>query len=148
MDILTEVTQLKEANAQLETNHNAATESLAAALGELNTFKAEAEAGKATIATQLEQINDLTSKLTASGNELGSVRAELETLKANQQTAEQKAVTIVASQGVAPMLVKAGASEAVSQSEAIEQYKSKLASGDSIGAAKYFAQYKSVILGK
>ena len=35
MDILTEVTQLKEANAQLETNHKAATESLSAALGEL-----------------------------------------------------------------------------------------------------------------
>lgn len=145
MDILLELTALKDAHGVLEADCKAATELLEASVATTESLKAQLEAKDAELKAHLEQVNTLNALLNTANVTLEEVRAEVEQLKAEHATAEQKAVEIVAKQGVAPIAVNLSASEVLTKADALTAYKALLQTSPQ-QAGQFYAKNRDILI--
>lgn len=145
-DILAELTQLKA-------DHSAAQTLLEEAKTAKEAFDGQLAAKHAVIAEKEGAIAKANEAFAAKEQELAqqvadfnAVKAELESLKASQKSAEQKAVELVANQGIAPLKVDTkDTNAALTKAEALAQYN---AIKDPVERAHFYHANKATIYGK
>jgi len=135
--------------AELKANH----ESLSALF---EASKAELTKASASIADKDSLLSEAKEALKVKDADLdalkGSLEAELHTAKAriaeletSAKTAEEKAIELVARQGIAPLKVDSKAGNSLTKEEALEEY-GELLKSNSLDAGKFYAANKAVIL--
>ena len=140
MDILSQLEDLK-ANLQTATESKAALETT---LAELNAgIAARDEAATA----KDKELADLNAVLASKDESLAAIQAKVQELTAAQKTAEEKAIEIVASQGIAPVKVDSKSGNELSGDDARAEY-ARLQKEDPIKAGKYFAANMGRIFSK
>ena len=139
MDILSELTQLKA-------DYQAAQDLLAANASTVSEKDEALAAATQEIEAKASKVTELEALVSSHAEEIKALKQSIASLEASKQTAEEKAIELVASQGIAPLKVDVAAAneEAISK----EQFLATLESlkGDSIKAAEYFHKHKSAFL--
>lgn len=124
-----------------------------AALSLLEEAKASQESLKSQLASALEASASATAalatkdtELTALKAELESLNAELASLKANEKTAAEKAVEMVAAQGIKPLAVDVTASQAAKSKDEVLAELNRIT--DPIARADFYANHRASLFDK
>jgi len=146
MDILSELTDLKAEHSAAQT----LLEEAKVSHDTLQTLIADKEsqlhASADLVASKEKTIADLGDLIAGKDSAIADLHAQIAALNAKDKTAEEKAVDLVASQGIKPLKVDAkGMSDAISKEEVIAQLS---AIRDPVERANYYFANKAALFAK
>lgn len=147
MDILEELNTLKAEYTASTNLLETASKEIAELTASVNASAEAVKIANEAITARDGELSFLKDSLNASASEIETLKEKIAELQANEKSAEDKAVEIVASQGVAPIAVKVGEPGAELTTDEARAKYADLSKKNSMEAGRFYLANKNLIIG-